>query len=64
MDVDFLGKRLLRRWALSLGLTSRAWGRRVNFLAIALLVRMVAHITAFQEALGKTEACNIHPTEI
>lgn len=46
IDEDFLGKRLLRKWALSLGLTSRAWGKRVNFPPIALLVRMAAHITA------------------
>lgn len=40
IDVDFLGKRFLRRWALVLGLTSRAWGRRVNFWLVALVVRV------------------------
>lgn len=64
IDVDFLGKKFLGRWALGLVLTPRAWGRRVNFPSVALAVRMVAHITALHEALGKTEACNIYPTEI
>lgn len=64
IDVNFLGKRFLRRWAVGLVLTSRAWGRRVNFLSVALAIRKVAYITALHKALGKTEACNSYPTEL